>query len=167
MASDPENIFRVRVREHLNTLEPGLVAVLASLIWHKYPKEVAVLDFEVFSDGFTSGFPARAFFMDKSNSEFFLRVNGKAQYPSPVDPGLLSVPEVYPQALEDVLVAESPESDPWHLATSEFIDWFRQCWVKAGGKDFRLMATIAHHDSSQELNLKTGQWQARGNSFGA
>ena len=30
------------------------------------------MDFEVFPDGFTDGFPVRAFFMDDANNEFFL-----------------------------------------------------------------------------------------------
>ena len=167
MASDPQSTFRERVREHLATLEQQFLPVLASLVSHKYPKDVAVLDFEVFSDSFTSGFPARAFFMDNSNSEFFLYVNGEAQYPCPVDPELLNVDQIYPESLESDLTTESPESDPWGLATAEFIAWFHSCWSKSGGKAFSLAATIAPHDSSEEFNLKTGQWQPRGSSFGA
>jgi hypothetical protein len=42
---------------------------------------VVALDFEVFSARWSEGFPARAFFMNESNSEHFIYVDGKAEYP--------------------------------------------------------------------------------------
>jgi hypothetical protein len=162
-----EATFRGRVRERLATLEPVLLPILGALISHKYPSDVVALDFEVFSDGFTSSFPVRAFFMDDSNTEFFVYADGVATYPSPVEPGLLDIEYVYPDTIEEELVGESPDSEPWELATSELLEWFLQCWMKAGGSAFGLAATISRHDSAKELNLKTGRQQARGSTFGA
>jgi hypothetical protein len=68
--SAAEQEFQRLVRASLAALESDLTRVLASLIWHKYPDEVVALDFEVFSDGFTSGFPVRVFFLDRENTEF-------------------------------------------------------------------------------------------------
>jgi hypothetical protein len=165
MLSAPEKEFQRLVRACLEALGPKLTPVLASLIEHQYPREVVALDFEVFSDQFTRGFPVRAFFLDRENSEFFVRVNGEATYPSPVDPGLLEIDSVYPDEIEDDLVVASPDSDPWHIATNELFDWFLSCWKNAGGSNFRLAASIAHHDSSAEIDLITGKARPRGSAF--
>ena len=167
MLSAPEQKFQRLVRASLAALEPSLTPVLASLIGHKYPSEVVALDFEVFSDEFTSGFPVRVFFLDRRNTEFFVWVDGKATYPSPVDPGLLDIDCVYPEEIEEELTIASPESDPWHIATNELFDWFMNCWRKAGGNNFRFAASIAHHDSTTELNLINGKTQPRGYAFSA
>jgi hypothetical protein len=157
--------FQQHVRSSLSQLDGSLIPVLETLISHQYPAQVAALDFEIFSDGFTTGFPVRAFFLDSQNSEFFVYVDGQATYPSPVDPDLIQVDCVYPVELEDQLESESPGSDPWHIATAELLEWFLSCWQKAGGQQFSLAATIAHHDSSSELNLITGKTQRRGLAF--
>ena len=95
-----EQEFREKVAEHLENLSEDLKPILKELIEFDYPKEVNTLAFEVFVDGFSSGLPVRAFFMDDDNSEHFIYVNGKAEYPSPVDPSLLKIEHVYPYELE-------------------------------------------------------------------
>lgn len=137
-----------------------LVSVLKKLVVHKYPEEVFALSFEIFPDSFTSQFPVRVFFMDSKNCEHFEYVDGIAQYPSPAAPDLLEVDEVYPEELEEVF-EENENLDLWTLAAAETAVWFYDCWKKAGGKRFTLGATIADHDSSEELNLKNGKWQEK------
>jgi hypothetical protein len=159
MSETLEKEFRGRVRRHFAKLEPTLVVALRSLIGHSYPAEVFALSFEVFSDSFTEGFPARAFFMDRINCEYFLYVNGEATYPSPIDPELLDIDSTYPEELEDDFLSRDPDLNTWDIATSEFILWFSECWDKAGGARFSLVATIADHDSAEEFNLITRQWQ--------
>lgn len=156
-----EQEFRSGVRSLLENLDQDIEPVLVKLIAHSYPQEVVSIDFEIFTDGFTQEFPVRAFFMDSSNSEFFVYVNGKAEYPSPVDPGLLNIPHVYPEEFEDAFTESDGEFDPWHHATEVLIDWFSEQWLKAGGSTFRLKATIAPHDSAHEFNLNTSEWQRR------
>ena len=151
--------FRAEVKRHLLGFENRLVDALKSLIAHQYPPEVFSLSFTVFSDSFTSQFHARAFFMDCDNCEHFVYVDGKAEYPSPIDPKILDVGGVYPEELEEQFDETNPDSDAWSLATSEFIAWFHACWCKAGGEKFPLSATIGEHDSDKEFNLKTGVWQ--------
>jgi hypothetical protein len=161
MTSDSELEFRRLVRARLGELDESLTRVLEKLITHKYPNEVVAVDFELFSDGFTSGFPVRAYLVDQTNSEFFVCQNGREEYPSPVDPELLEIECVYPDEAEDQLTSADPEADPWHLASCEFFEWFLACWRKAGGRYFPLAATIAHHDSSTEINLINGETQTR------
>ena len=162
-----EDRFRQEVRENLSRIEDALVAVLGQLANFTYPDEIAAIDFEVLGDAFSSQFPARAFFLDKSNCEYFVEVDGKATYPSPVDPELLHITGIYSQEFEDECIADAPDLDPWSIATEEFILWFHLCWGKAGGSSLKLAATLAHHDSSREFNLQSGQWQARGTAFRA
>jgi len=65
MHSESAEIFRSKVQAHLAVLDQELVVVLRALIEHRYPPEVFAISFEVFSDSFTSQFPARAFFVDR------------------------------------------------------------------------------------------------------
>ncbi|WP_312319008.1 hypothetical protein [Stenotrophomonas sp.] len=160
-----ELAFQQNVRSSLSQLDGQLIPVLESLISHQYPAQVAALDFEIFSDQFTEGFPVRAFFLDNTNTECFVYVDGRATYPSPVDPGLLEIDCVYPVSHEEQLEMASSDSDLWQIATSELLDWFLACWMKAGGQNFALAATIAEHDSRSELNLMTGETQRRGSTF--
>ena len=167
MSASAELIFRQGVREGLATLDSQIEAILRSLVSHEYPPEVFALSFEVFSDGFTSGFPVRAFFMDRSNTEHFIWEGQQAKYPSPVDPGLLEIDHVDPEELEEELEDHSPESDAWDIATEEMIQWFAGHWQRVGGVNFPLVATIATHDSSEEFNLKSGGWQPSYAAFDA
>lgn len=160
MLSEIAEIFRSKVQSHLAVLDQKLVDVLRALIEHRYPPEVFAISFEVFSDGFTSQFPARAFFVDRNNTEFFLYTDGTAQYPSPVPPELLEIEGIYPNEMEESLEALDPSADAWQIATQEFITWFAKCWRIAGGASFPLVATIASHDSAQEFNLVQDRWQA-------
>ncbi|MBU5617193.1 hypothetical protein KPY62_08845 [Psychrobacter sp. TAE2020] len=76
-----EQRFRKEVQNHLSNLSSDIKPVLKQLMEYNYPKEVVSLEFEVFADGFTQGFPVMTFFMDESNSEHFIDVDGQAQYP--------------------------------------------------------------------------------------
>jgi hypothetical protein len=165
VAQDVAEEFRSTLREALRALEDALVAVLRQLVEHDYPPEVAAVDFEVFSDTWSEGFPARAFFMDESNCEHFIYVDGKAEYPSPVDPALLDVPHVVTPEYADSVFDRDPNLDTFTLGTEEFIPWFAGCWRKAGGTAFKRRATIAEHDHDREFNLVTGQWQDRHAAF--
>ena len=165
MRMTPELSFRNAVRANLSTLDDRIENILASLIGHGYPAEVHALSFEVFSESFTSGFPVRAFFLDRTNTEHFVCVNGKATYPSPVDPGLIEIDHVYPQELEDEFDATAPEPNAWEIATDELVAWFAERWRRAGGARFPLACTIGCHDAPDELNLVSGARQPRYASF--
>ena len=156
-----EKEFKEKISSCLDLLSEPLRPILRELIDYDYPEEVAALEFEVFVDGFSSGFPVRAFFMDKDNSEHFIYVGGKARYPSPVDPGLLKIEYVYPYELEEEFTNKDDSLDPWHIATNELIEWFAKCWQAEGGNTFKLKANIAPHDSYNEFNLIEGKWQDR------
>jgi hypothetical protein len=160
-----EHAFRQAVRTGLAHLDAPIEVALTSLVRHPFPQEVYALAFEVFSDGFTSGFPVRVFFLDRSNSEHFIWEGERAEYPSPVDPGLLDIDHVYPDRLEEALEVAAPDADPWDIASEELIAWFAAHWLRVGGAGFSRMATIALHDAGQEFNLKSGCWQARYSFF--
>ena len=153
-----EEEFRSEVRKHLEPLGKELLVLLPQLIRHEYPNEVVALAFEVFSDGFTSGFPVRVFFLDEDNSEFFIYENGEAQYPSPIDPGLLDIEQVYPDELEERFSSQDEDLDTFTVAGLELVDWFAKCWNQAGGSEFHRIALIGIHDDTKVLDLKKGVW---------
>lgn len=156
-----EQDFKDKVNVCLEQYRGDLKPILRQLIEYDYPKEVAALEFEIFVDQFSSGFPVRAFFMNEHNSEHFIYVNGKAEYPSPVDPGLLKIQHVYPYELEEEFTSKDETLDLWHIATNELITWFFNCWQSAGGEKFQLKANIAPHDSNHGFNLIEGKWEKR------
>lgn len=145
-----EQEFTEKVGGYLDNLTDELQPILKQLIEHDYPQEVATLAFEVFVDSFSSQFPVRVFFID---------IDGKAAYPSPVNPNLLDIDHVYPDEFEEEYIEKDEDLDPWHIATSALIEWFSQCWIAAGGQRFKLKANIAPHDSHYEFNLV--EWQER------
>lgn len=156
-----EQEFREKVQEYLDNLSRDIKPVLRELIEYDYPKEVVSLEFEVFVDGFTQGFPVRTFFMDANNSEHFVYANGEAQYPSPVDPELLEIEHVYTYELEEQYTSQDDELEPLSVATDELIIWFSRCWREVGGESFKLKANIAPHDNDQAYNLIESKWEER------
>lgn len=156
-----EQEFSEKVQEHLQGLTTSIKPILKELIEYNYPKEVVSLEFEIFADGFTQGFPVRAFFMDSNDSEHFVYVNGEAQYPSPVEPELLEIEYVYPYELEEKYINQNEDFDPWSIAIDELIQWFSECWKEMGGESFKLKASIAPHDDDQVYNLIESKWKER------
>lgn len=156
-----EEEFRQKVVDSLEGLSDKLIPVLGELIQFDYPEEVDAIAFEIFVDGFTSGFPVRAFFMDKDNCEYFIYVNDKAEYPAPVDPDLMKIEYVYPVELEEEYEEKDESLDLWNVATNSMIEWFAKCWNQAGGREFKLKANIAPHDSNNEFDLLESKWQER------
>ena len=152
--------FQRRVRQALEQHEENLVPVLRQIIEYDYPPEVASVDFEVFVDGFTQGFPVRAFFMDESNSEFFVLKDGEAIYPSPVDPGLLDISRVYDDSLEEQLLAARSDADSYTLVGQALIPWFAYCWATAGGAGFLRRSGINLHDDLAVFDLVQQEWRS-------
>jgi hypothetical protein len=162
--SDAAPEFQQLVATHLETLTKSLIPVLQKLIRCPYPPEVHHLDFEVFWDSFTEGFPIRVFFMDERNCEYFVYKNGKPEYPTDVDPALLKIDYVYPMSLEDEVRERHPEMDCMTEAGKVIVPWFAKCWWAAGGQTFSLPAYIGFHDEQARLDLATQKWIARNNA---
>ncbi len=151
--------FQEEVRNHLDKLTDQLVPVLKQLVEYSYVPEVKSLDFEVFCDGFTEGFPVRAFFMDEENCEYFIYVDGQAQYPGAIDPDLLEIESVYTVDLEEKYLEQDEDLDTFTAAGELLITWFAECWKKAGGLSFPLQARIALHDDTRAFDLVHQIWR--------
>src|SRR5262245_50276389 len=108
--------FQAEVVKCLEPLSSQLVPVLRQLVGYPFAPQVHHLDFEVFCDGFTTGFPVRAFFMDADNCEYFVYQNGKAVYPCDVDPELLQIESIYSREFEDGVSSQSEGLDHFTLA---------------------------------------------------
>ncbi|MBL4770905.1 MAG: hypothetical protein JKY61_07140 [Planctomycetes bacterium] len=156
---ETEQEFQRHVNDALEPHSQALISVLRQLVLHDYPHEVVSVEFEVFPQSFPSGFPVRAFFMDKDNTEFFISKDGAPAYPSPVDPELLELSRVYrADAAKDLLDAD-PDADDLTLAGEALIPWFSRCWLEAGGAVFTRSATISLHDGGRFFDLVEQNWQ--------
>ncbi len=149
--------FRIGVRARLNELSDRMILTLTQLVTYSYPPEVVTLEFEIFSDAFTEAFPMRVFFMGVDNCEFFIMNNGKAEYPSPIDPRLIKIAGVYSTEFEDQYTNLDPNLDPFEVSTHELIDWFRNCWKRADRSRFSRRAIITVHDDPFMFELETAQ----------
>ena len=156
-----EQEFSEKVQAYLHRLTTSIKPVLKQLIEYNYPKEVVSLEFEVSADEFTQGFPVRAFFIDANNSEHFVYVNDKAQYPSPVDPELLEIDYVYPYEFEEKYSDQDEFFSVYDVATDQLMQWFAKCWKEVGGESFPLKASIAPHDNDEVYNLVEYKWEER------
>ena len=150
--------FQAGVTVYLEQLTERLVPVLLRLVECPYPPEIAFLDFEVFCDGFTEGFPVRAFFMDDTGCEFFVYRGTKAEYPCDVDPQLLRIKWVYPREFEKPFLVEDEELDTFTLAGLALIPWFARCWAAAGGGGFERGAQVGLHDDFRRFDLVKQAW---------
>jgi hypothetical protein len=158
VANDLPSRFTGAVTQALQPLGTSLVEALRQLVAHNYPKEVVSVDFVVFSDGFTRGFPVRAFFLDETNTEHFVPIAGRLEHPSAVDPGLLQIDRVYDNSLEASFLEEDDDLDVYTLAAEALIPWFAECWRSAGGPAFDRSATITIHDDHRVFDLVESAW---------
>ena len=158
MSSQVAARFQAGVVRHLEPLSSQLVPVLKRLVAYPFAAQVHHLDFEVFCDGFTAGFPVRAFFMDADNCEYFVCVEGKARYPCDVDPELLKIGKVYSREFEEEFTRQDVDLDCFTLAGEALIPWFGQCWTAAGGQLFDRGACIVLHDDSRRYDLLRQKW---------
>jgi hypothetical protein len=96
--------------------------------------------------------------LDAEYTEVFLYEGGKAKYPSPVDPGLLDLEQVYSPELEQAMAANCPGCDYLTLAGMTLISWFGERWTEAGGLQFSRQAHIALHDDRESYDLVRQSW---------
>lgn len=148
-----EREFQSEVARCLEPNRHPLVEVLRQVQGQRLPSDVARLCFEVFVDCFTSDFPVHLYYVDASETD--------PDFEGSVDPELIDCESVYPDELEEQLVAESPKSQPDLLAAETFIPWFGECWVEAGGREFSTPAVIRVHDDISEYDLAAGEWTDR------
>jgi hypothetical protein len=143
------------VAKKLGKHTAALTAVLRTMVAQSYPDEVVSIDFEIFPDGFTNRFPARAFFMDEHSSEYFLFDGGKAKYPGFVDPSIIKVDRIYSLDDEDQFLArdgaDELDDELWDLSVASFMRWFETCWIDAGGRKFERRAIIMPHDDYSRM----------------
>jgi len=154
---DKEQQFRTKIREYFPQQDNALEEALSQLIDYEYPDEVVALVFIVSPERFTTGFPAHVFFMDDEFNEFFVYEDGEEEYPSPVEPGLLEIPYLYPKELESEFSA-GEGVDLHVVAANEFIAWFAERWQAAGGDAFEKKAIIMAHNGNKVFSLNANKW---------
>lgn len=152
----PNQDVQSAVLNYLKTFDDSLLSVLKQLIQQRYPLEVKTLAFEIFSEQFSEQFPIRVFFLDEDHSEHFVMVNGEARYPSVIDPSLLLIDGVYSRDFECQYLSQG--IDIWTISSQVCMQWFIELWIKAGGGNCTLQATIAQHDSSARFDLIEQLW---------
>ena len=152
--------FQAGVRQHLEPLGQELEGTLGRLIRYPFVPEVKQLAFEVFSDGFTEGFPVRVFFLDAEGGEHFVEEDGRVEYPCDVDPELLDISHVFSSEWEETFTEHDENLDVFGLAAAALIPWFAERWKAAGGGDSSRGAYISVHDHDGEFDLVQQRWES-------
>ena len=139
------------IQKSLESHTPRLKEILKKVISCNYDPAVKFIQFEVFPDEFTDGFPAMVFFFDANWNEYFVNAKGKPRKPCDIEGHLLSIDHVYTQELEDQYADDV--GDPWSIAVDVFTKWFARCWKEEDGINCKAQAFIAPHDSFFLLDL--------------
>lgn len=135
-----------------------LVSNLKRVCAYNFAAEVELLDFSAFIDPSNFEMSIMMFSMDKQANEVF--AEGSAGFAGSEE----VLPEMAYFQLEDkdrdefFNFYEANEEEILPQEQSIVADWFRECWVKAGGLHVEFPAYFLFHDEYKALELKSNQW---------
>ncbi|HSQ90380.1 hypothetical protein, partial [Romboutsia sp.] len=60
---------------------------------------------------------------------------------------------------------EENEDEIYDKEQRVFTNWFYNCWIKAGGQNFKLPSYFVFHDDDKSFNLKENKWISDDNKW--
>jgi hypothetical protein len=149
--------YKQWVRGLLDRLSLALESQLRAIVNYRFHPRVALLDTEIFPDGFRESIPMRMFLIDAQGNETF---HDDPAYFLPSSIGILEeVQEVIPQHEADrqKLYADAG-IDTLEIEMATLVEWFAACWIRADGQQCKLPAYICYHDDKASFDLKQMKW---------
>ncbi len=144
--------YKNLVRRYLEPLSPLIEAQLRAIFSYRFPR-TSRLHFLVFPNGLSGQLPVTVFCTDESGSQ--------SPHRSGAFPMRLAelVEHVIPPA-EAHLAAEYDRAgvETVEIELQALVEWFADCWAKAGGLDFPLPATIGVRGDIEVFDLKHRAW---------
>lgn len=150
----------LKTEKHLDAISNQLIEELSTIIDGNWGlsestsiKKVALLDIEVFIDGYR----LVLYPMNKKSTQLGYRNLLKDEYPY----GVLNDGELYPDFDEyDFLNDEDKKDlDGFDKAQKDiFITWFVRCWNKIDSTTLTIPIYLCFHGSFSSLDLKQNKW---------
>jgi hypothetical protein len=148
------------IKSNLDKQTDLLVENLRKVITYNFSKDIDLLEFSAFIEPTRFELAIRLFSMDKEANEVFYNGTDNTIFAGSTD----VLPEVaYYQLDENQLndFFDFYEQNEETLVPQEqktFTDWFRECWVKAGGNSINLPSYFVFSDDLRSYDLTNNQW---------
>ncbi|GAM12798.1 hypothetical protein [Mesobacillus selenatarsenatis] len=148
------------IKANLEKQTDLLVGNLKQSFSYNFSPDIDLLDFSAFIEPTRFELSIRMFSMDKEGNEVFDEGNdppvfagseeilSEVEYHQMNDSQLDDFFEFYEQNEETLVPREQ----------KVFIDWFSQCWEKAGGTSLKLPSYFIFHDDYKSYDLKSNKW---------
>ncbi|MBW9146548.1 hypothetical protein KTC92_07275 [Clostridium sp. CM027] len=119
--------------------------------------EIEVLDFEIFNEGFTSGFYIRMFSMTRDANEFFHdeKIDGDIYFSGGYDL-LQEVEHIF--SYDEIEHYEELGIDAYEEDSFELIRWFSEIWKKIIGTKINIPSYLCLHDDIRSFDLINMEW---------
>jgi len=150
----------LKTEKHLDTISNQLIEELNKIIGGDWGisnstsiKKVALLDIEVFIDGYR----LVLYPMNNESTQLGHRNLLKEEYPY----GLLNDEELYPNFDDYDFLNEADKKDLDEFDKTQkdiFINWFVSCWNKIDNSALTIPIYLCFHDSFASLDLKRNKW---------
>lgn len=148
------------IRTNLEKQSELLVGNLKSVFAYNLSSDIDLLDFSAFIEPTRFELSITMFSMNQEGNEVFDEGNDPAVFAGSEE--VLSEVEYY-QVNSSRLDAffdfyEQNEDTLMPQEQKVFIEWFRQCWEKAGGPSIELPSYFVFSDDNKSYDLKNSQW---------
>jgi hypothetical protein len=150
--------YKQWIRTLLERLTSALESQIRTILTYRFHPRVVLLDTEVFWDGFRDAIPMRMFLMAADNCEAF---HDDPAYFLASSIGILEeVKEVIPHSEEERQQRFIDAGiDTLEIEAATLVEWFADCWARAGGRECRLPSYICYHDDNQSFDLRQMKWE--------
>lgn len=152
--------YSTSIKSNLEKHTDIAIEGLQKIISYKFDAAVDLLDFSTFTEPTRFEMSIRMFSMDKDANEVF----GEDITPDSFAGSVELLPNVSYYHLQDNqrdIFWDFYEQNDEELVIKEqqiFTEWFIECWVKAGGKEFNLPAYFGFHDETRSYNLQNSRF---------
>lgn len=148
--------IQTNLEKHTNTL----VKELQKIVSYKFETAVDLVDFSAFIDPTRFEISIMMFSMDKDANEVFGEDITDNSFAWSVEV-LASTSYYQLQDNRQDIFWDFYEQNDEELASKEqqiFTEWFAECWVKAGGKQFVLPVYFGCHDETSSYDLQNAKF---------
>ena len=160
---DYTNSIKINLEKNSNKL----ISNISKIVDYNFFTEIDILDFVASIEPTRFELSIRMFSMDKVANEVFYEEDDNKVFAGSID--VLQDIEYYhlsdSQFDEFLDFYEENEDEIYDKEQRVFTNWFYNCWIKAGGQNFKLPSYFVFHDDDKSFNLKENKWISDDNKW--